>query len=79
MIVKHNKKYAIIPVSHMAVELDKLAPMMEGSIVINKTYESSVHQWQYILMAEQAMQVDIVDGEQIIADSTSHRMLQEKS
>lgn len=78
MKIKADGKYAIIPITHVAVPIDSLPFVMKESVVLLKQYDTTFHKWNYVLQEEQAIAVDIVDGEQILADSASHRLLGEK-
>lgn len=73
MEIDPNKKYAIVPTHHMAIPLDKLADLMTNAMSIERVYEAN-HGYRFSLLKSQQLEMIIVDGEQIIADTAIKRM-----
>lgn len=73
MEIDPNKKYAIVPTHHMAIPLDKLADLMANAMSIERGYESN-HGYRFSLINSQQLEMIIVDGEQILADTAIKRM-----
>ena len=73
MEIDPNKKYAIVPVHHMAIPLEKLAELVKGAINIEKGYESN-HGYRFYISPITQLEIQIIEGEQIIADTAIKRM-----
>lgn len=73
MEIDPNKKYAIVPTHHMAIPLDKLSDLMANAMSIDRGYESN-HGYRFSLLKSQQLEMVIVDGEQILADTAIKRM-----
>lgn len=73
MEIDPNKKYAIVPIHHMAIPLDKLAEIVDKAVAIERGYESN-HGYRFSLLKTQQLEMVIVDGEQILADTAIKRM-----
>ena len=78
MEIDPNKKYAIVPVHHMAIPLEQLADLMANAMSIERGYESN-HGYRFALINSQQIEMVIVDGEQILTDTAIARMSENKS
>lgn len=78
MEIDPNKKYAIVPVHHMAIPLEKLDDLMANAVSIERGYESN-HGYRFSLIRSQQIETIIIDGDQILADTAIARMSENKS
>jgi len=78
MNIDPDKKYAIFHAPYIAIPVDKVANFIDEAIIVTKEYSSIERIVQHSVMEIQTMDATIISGEQIIADSTAHRMTKDR-